>query len=156
MKSQCPEYFIRTEWIIMVRVTSLTASYYPLRTIRRKNAAITRQRCDYNCYGGGQRTNSGGSEAVPRGGGGGIRLWLVRAAAPVVIVGWAKAGVEPAAPPTQHLYGHLVSRSGYRSSYLTTCTGLMFGSHPHGRQRRVEFFPPSKANRDHRTAAAIN
>lgn len=29
MKSQCPEYFIRTEWVIMLRVTP-TASYRPL------------------------------------------------------------------------------------------------------------------------------
>lgn len=65
MKSQCPEYFIRTEWAIMLRVTLVTASYSPLLPyapeMQQLHAMYT-IRIGRLCYGGSQQTNSGEAE----------------------------------------------------------------------------------------------
>lgn len=65
MKSQCPEYFIRNEWVIMPRVTPVTASYSPLLPtapeVQQLHAMYTLS-IGCSCCRDSQQTNSGKAE----------------------------------------------------------------------------------------------
>lgn len=65
MKSQCPEYFIRTEWVIILRVTPATASYSLLLLYTpemQQLHAMYAMSIGWLCHRGSQQTNSGEAE----------------------------------------------------------------------------------------------